>query len=147
MDWNLRVDLDKQLKFPDHIATTSLRPDIVLPSVSSRQVLLLELTFPWEDRIEEANERKRSKYQELVEQCQRGGWKARCEPIEVGCRGFAGQGVLATRHHRSRKKESHKVHHGGGRKSFQMALDQEERSVEQCYWDTSWGLINPGWAD
>ena len=89
----MRVDLDKQLKFPDHVTSTSLRPDIVLSSVSSRQVLLIELTVPWEDRIEEANERKRSKYQELVEQCQRGGWKARCEPIEVGCRGFAGRSL------------------------------------------------------
>ncbi|XP_075904972.1 uncharacterized protein LOC142903304 [Nelusetta ayraudi] len=88
VDWDLRVDLGKQLKFLDQITTTSLRPDIVLSSVSSRQVLMLELTVPWEDRIEEANERKRSKYQELVEQCQQGGWKARCEPIEVGCRGF-----------------------------------------------------------
>ncbi|XP_061571176.1 uncharacterized protein LOC133424524 [Cololabis saira] len=93
VDWDLRVDLGKQLKFPDYITTTSLRPDIVLSSVSSRQVLLIELTVPWEDRIEEANERKRSKYQELVEQCQRRGWKARCEPIEVGCRGFAGRSL------------------------------------------------------
>ncbi|XP_054628013.1 uncharacterized protein LOC129179159 [Dunckerocampus dactyliophorus] len=93
VDWDLRVDLDKQLKFPDHITATSLRPDIVLASVSSRQVLLLELTVPWEDCIEEANERKRSKYQELVEQCLRAGWKARCEPIEVGCRGFAGRSL------------------------------------------------------
>lgn len=88
-DWELSVDLGKQLKFPDHIAMF-LRPDVVLSSVASRQVLLIELTVPWEDRIEEANERKRSNYQELVEQCQGRGWKARCEPIEVGCRGFAG---------------------------------------------------------
>ena len=149
VDWDLRVDLDKQLKFPDHITTTALRPDIVLSSVSSRQVLLIELTVPWEDRIGEANERKQSKYQELVEQCQRRGWKARCEPIEVGCRGFAGhslQGIHTTWHHGGRKKESHQVHHGGGRESLQMALDQEERSVGKCYWDTSQGLINPGWV-
>lgn len=48
---------------------------------------------PWEDCIEEANEWKRSKYQELVKHCQRGGWKARCGPIEVGCRGFAGRSL------------------------------------------------------
>lgn len=92
-DWELRVDLGRQLKFPDFITTTALRPDIVLSSVSLRQALLIELTVPWEDRIEEANERKRAKYQELVEQCQRRGWKARCEPIEVGCRGFAGRSL------------------------------------------------------
>ena len=42
MDWDLQIDLDKQLKFPDHVTL-----------------------------IEEANERKRSKYQDLVGQCQR----------------------------------------------------------------------------
>ena len=92
-DWELRVDLQRQLKFPAHVTTTSLRPDIVLSSVSASQVLLLELTVPWEERIEEAYERKRSKYQELVEQCQRGGWRTRCMPIEVGCRGFAGRSL------------------------------------------------------
>lgn len=45
------------------------------------------------DHIEEANKQKQSKYQELVEQCQRGGWKASCEPIEVWCRGFVGRSL------------------------------------------------------
>lgn len=62
-------------------------------SASKKHVLLLELTVPWEDRIEEANERKQSKYQELVEQCRWAGWKAECKPIEVGCRGFAGRSL------------------------------------------------------
>lgn len=43
--------------------------------------------------MEEAYEWKRSKYQELVEQCQRSGWRACCEPIEVGCRGFMGHSL------------------------------------------------------
>lgn len=34
--------------------------------------------------MEEANERKRLKYQELVEECRRRGWKAHCELTEVG---------------------------------------------------------------
>ncbi|KAI4901997.1 hypothetical protein NFI96_003043 [Prochilodus magdalenae] len=43
--------------------------------------------------MEEGNERKRLKYDELVEDCRREGWKARCEPIEVGCRGFAARSL------------------------------------------------------
>lgn len=31
-DWQLLVDLERQLKFPSHIAATTLRPDIVLVS-------------------------------------------------------------------------------------------------------------------
>lgn len=38
--------------------------------------VLIELTVPWEDCMEEANERKQSKYQKLMEQCQIRGWKA-----------------------------------------------------------------------
>src|SRR4029434_5775910 len=34
-----------------------------------------------------------AKYQELTEECRRQGWITRCEPIEVGCRGFAGQSL------------------------------------------------------
>ncbi|KAK0153977.1 hypothetical protein N1851_003944 [Merluccius polli] len=47
-DWNLRVDLDRQLKFPPEITTTSLRPDIILWSPSVKAVILAELTVPWE---------------------------------------------------------------------------------------------------
>ncbi|XP_035768510.1 soluble scavenger receptor cysteine-rich domain-containing protein SSC5D-like [Neolamprologus brichardi] len=54
---------------------------------------MLELTVPWEERIEEANERKRGKYQELVQECRGRGWKTFYEPIEVGCRGFAGRSL------------------------------------------------------
>lgn len=91
-DWELGVDLGKQLKFPEAVAKTTLRPDI-LTSVASKQVILLELTVPWEDRMEEANERKRAKYSELVEECQSNGWRTRCQTIEVGCRGFVDQSL------------------------------------------------------
>ncbi|KAL4001244.1 hypothetical protein ACER0C_006543 [Sarotherodon galilaeus] len=81
-DWELRVDLAKQLKFPEAVAKTTLRPDIVVTSVVSKQVILLELTVPWEEHMEETHERKRAKYSELVEECRK-----------VGCRGFAGQSL------------------------------------------------------
>ncbi|XP_053339380.1 uncharacterized protein LOC128510861, partial [Clarias gariepinus] len=92
-DWKLQADLGRQLKFPEYILTTSLRPDMVLTSDASKQVVLVELTVPWEDRLEEAHERKKAKYAEIVVECRNKGWKARCEPVEVGCRGFAGQSL------------------------------------------------------
>ncbi len=55
-DWSLTVDLDRQLKIPAHITQTMLRPDIVLVSESTKQFMLLELTVPWEERMEEAQE-------------------------------------------------------------------------------------------
>ena len=92
-DWQLSVDLGSQLKFPQHVAKTTLRPDIVLVSEATKNVVMLELTVPWEERMEEAFERKREKYDCLVSDCHRRGWKARCLPVEVGCRGFAGQSL------------------------------------------------------
>lgn len=73
-DWEMRVDLGRQLKFPEEIAITSSQPDIVLWSQAKKQVALIELTVPWEEKIEEAHERKLGKYQPLiVESQQRGG--------------------------------------------------------------------------
>lgn len=70
-DLELQVNLGKQLKFLVYIVTPALRPDMVLTSATCKQLLLLELTVPWEDCIDEANKRKQSKYQELVEECRR----------------------------------------------------------------------------
>lgn len=92
-DWQLRVDLNKQLRFPENIIETRLRPDIVLHSESSKQVIMLELTVPWEERMKEASGRKKEKYAELVEDCRNRGWCAKCLPIEVGGRGFAGRSL------------------------------------------------------
>uniref|UniRef100_UPI003AAED46F uncharacterized protein n=1 Tax=Centroberyx gerrardi TaxID=166262 RepID=UPI003AAED46F len=88
-DWQLKVDLGRQLKFPDTIAVTTLRPDAVLMSETTRQAVLLELTVPWEDQTEEAYERRRAKYEGLVGERRSRGWRARCLPIEVGSSGFA----------------------------------------------------------
>ena len=96
-DWQLIVDLETQLKFPRHIDTvTSLRLDLILHSDNTKQCIIWELTVSWEEYITLANERKRSKYQGLVEQCQQKSWKIHFDPVEVGCRGFAGQSLGRT---------------------------------------------------
>ena len=59
-DWQLSVDLVKQLKFPRHIVTTTLRPDILLVSEVTKNTVMLELTVQWEDRLEKAHERKKT---------------------------------------------------------------------------------------
>ncbi len=48
-----------------------------------------------EDHMEEANEQKREKYEGLVSDCHAQGWKTRCLPVKVGCRGFAGQSLCS----------------------------------------------------
>lgn len=86
----MRVDLGRQLQFPREIVETSLRPDLILWSVPQKTILLVELTVPWEQGMEAANERKRLKYADLTAECREAGWKATTFPVEVGCRGFVG---------------------------------------------------------
>lgn len=49
------------------------RLEIILTSVASKQVILMELTALWEKRMEETTKRKKAKYAELVEECQTNG--------------------------------------------------------------------------
>lgn len=56
---------------------------MIIVSVSTKQLILMGLTVPWEECMEEANETKRAKYQELVEECRRQVWQTCCEPLEV----------------------------------------------------------------
>ena len=89
----MRADLKTRMQFPTEVASTNKRPDIVIWSPSSRQVIIVELTVPWEERMEDAYERKMGKYQELVADCQERGWRVWCFPVEVGTRGFVGQSL------------------------------------------------------
>ncbi len=90
-DWNLLGNLGSQLRFLDTITTTTLQPNLVLMSMTTKQVVLLKLTVPWEDQMEEAHERNPNpKYANRFPERQRKG----CEPAEAGCRGFAGSVYL-----------------------------------------------------
>ena len=86
IDWELRADLETRLKFLDHIAQTSLSPDILIFSNKIKKIIIWELTVPWKEFVEEAYARKKLKY-ELLETCKNNGWNASCTPIEVGSRG------------------------------------------------------------
>lgn len=85
-DWELKVDLEQQLKFPKTCGTTTLRKGMLLILESFKKFII-----PCEDHTEKANKRERAKYTELKEECQSNGLRMRYEPIEVRCRRFAGQ--------------------------------------------------------
>lgn len=85
LDWELRTFLSKRLKFPDHVTPTFLRPGVLHTQVSSKQVLLFNLTVSQEYCMEKANKCIWLKYWELTNQCRRSSWRMYCEPIEVGC--------------------------------------------------------------
>lgn len=76
--------------------------------------------------MEEANERKRSRYAELVKERQSNRWRARCKPNEVGCMGHLPlQGLEHPRHHRNEQAED-------GTGAARQRLDIVQRQEETC---------------
>ena len=49
-----RIDVNKQLQFLEKVISTSYKP-------ATKQVLLMELTMPWETRMEDAHVRRLAK--------------------------------------------------------------------------------------
>ncbi|KPP56639.1 hypothetical protein Z043_125730, partial [Scleropages formosus] len=58
-DWKLVAEVGKQLQMLQCIATTALRPNLLLYSNGVRVLYLIELTIPFEDTMEDAFERKK----------------------------------------------------------------------------------------
>ena len=75
----------QQYTFPQDIAPTDLRPDIVMWSTSA--IYLVELTVPYETNIAGAAERKIHRYRELSNVC-RQSHNTSIITLEVGSRGF-----------------------------------------------------------
>ena len=74
-DWNMKADLGKKLKVPSWITETNLRPDITIISETSKQMGIIELTVPSEERVEVSGELKRAKYETLAEAGKKNGLK------------------------------------------------------------------------
>ena len=64
-DWKLSVDFDSSLVFPSFIAITASRPDIVIFSVLEKTVILIELTSPCEENVEDRHFDKIARYEAL----------------------------------------------------------------------------------
>lgn len=123
----MRADLDRQLKFPVEITTTSLRPDIVLWSTSTKTVIMVELR--WEEGMEAAFERKRDT--ELASECSQAGWKA------FTCRGYTG----ASTQRLQAQKDLERPGRGGGTRELQAVAQKEGQAVGEA---RSLGLVVGG---
>jgi hypothetical protein len=87
-DWVLMGDgVSENYSVPLELAITSLRPDILLFSFSSKSCILLELTVPFEDGVCAAADRKSQKYQALQQEIASNGYTCTLFTVEVGCRG------------------------------------------------------------
>ena len=56
-DWEVLVDEQGDQTMPAEVVLTTLRPLLVRVSRAARQVIIMELTVPWEARLDEARER------------------------------------------------------------------------------------------
>ena len=75
------------LVFPALVVNTNQRPDMLIISQTSKKIILVELTCPWEENAESAHEAKLTKYEELRCTAEENGWVTRVYAVEVRCRG------------------------------------------------------------
>jgi hypothetical protein len=131
------VDLDhKKAEFPPTIVATPLRPDIVLWSKMARVVVLIELTCPAEEGIQEARLRKETKYTELLNAINETKlWQASLFTLEIGARG-----LVAT--------SSHKIFVGLGFSSHQAKslCKTLSRVVARCSYAIYLAHNNLAWS-
>ena len=94
-DWKIQVDLpESPLIVPSHIAATYLRPDIILTSEALKEMIIIELTIPTEERFEVSSQLKRTKYEDIKSAAEQKGWKTTIWTVEVGCRGFPAPSII-----------------------------------------------------
>ncbi|GFO35154.1 polyprotein [Plakobranchus ocellatus] len=77
---------------------------------------MVELTVPYESRMEEAHAFKKGKYLDLTKELKKDGYEAKVMPVEIGARGFVGSsayGLLS------------KLSKGGNKKTKALRLPAE----------------------
>ena len=92
-DWQISGDLPSLDAYPEIIKSSGQRPDIVVYSESLKSVIMVELTVPFETRIEFQHQYKMAKYEDLANQIRKSGYAAVIMAVEVGARGFVGTSV------------------------------------------------------
>ena len=83
-DWEIAADLPDWRNYPHTVKETGRRPDIVLWSESSAKMFLIELTVPYESRVEVQHQFKLAKYEDLAKELQSEGHTTKVMPTEVG---------------------------------------------------------------
>ena len=94
-DWTVAADLEGMRHYPQVLIESGKRPDLVLVSSSTDAIILVELTVPWEDRLQYSNALKADKYADLSMDLEAKGYRTDLFPIEVGARGVVGRSTYA----------------------------------------------------
>ena len=80
--------------FPPDKAFTELRPDINIFCNKLKRVILIELTCPCEENMEEWHDTKVNKYLPLKNAIENNSWSVDLFAVEVGARGYCSGSVL-----------------------------------------------------
>lgn len=99
--FSLTVDLpDSNERFyttiPLECTTTNLIPDMTLFFPDKKELHIIELTVPFLTLLHEARTRKTNKYDAIVADVSRNGFKVTLSTIEVGSRGFINDDNIIT---------------------------------------------------
>ena len=76
---------------PPHVLVTNLRPDIFIVNETSREVILFELTCPWDANIDRSHAFKEDKYAPLIADLSR-TYKTFNFSVEISVRGQVSSG-------------------------------------------------------
>ena len=74
--------------FPHHIVPFDQRPVIVCWNDGQKSVILIKLTVSFDTSFQQAAERKRAKYYNVIERAQSAGFHAQLFTLKVGSRGI-----------------------------------------------------------
>lgn len=127
-DWELKADLGKQLKYSGNNNLNAGH------GADFRS-------------LQAGGSHRGGQMRGKVDESLRNGWRAMCEPIEVGCREFAGR-----IHNRpgfpgiSRRRAIKFATNATELASRCLWIRRGEPLVGHCYLDTSQGLTNPSWV-
>ena len=89
--WKIAANVEGLRHYPQVLAESGKRSDVVLSSTKADTFVLAKLTVPWEDRIGQSNTLKEDRYMELTMDLQQNGYKVWFFAFEVGARGMVGQ--------------------------------------------------------
>ena len=101
-DWICDFDLPEcrssgsSYVFPHDVCQTSMKIDGYIISRTTKVCIGLELTCPMEENIAQWHSVKQEKYEEIVREAAKNGWRFEKLVIEVGARGFIPQHVYKT---------------------------------------------------
>ena len=79
---------DTGVTIPTEIYNTTLRPDLVVLWRDLKQIMLVELTVPFETNFEASHQRKLDRYAQLIHGLESSGFVVIFVAIEIGCRGL-----------------------------------------------------------